>query len=139
MLNRLNKYKPYIYLALLIPFSLVGLYILYNNAPMESSIYPSCPSFVLTGLHCPGCGTARALHSMVHFDFIKAIDFNPLTVFFTPIIAYSILSYFVKEFTGKKLLKPFNSARSMLIVLVVVILFTVLRNIPLYPFTILAP
>lgn len=133
------KYKPFIYLTILIPFSILGIYLLYNNSPLQSSIYPSCPVYSLAKLHCPGCGTARALHDLVHFRLLEAIDHNPMTIFFTPIIIYSIGAYFVREFFGKRLPEPFKRARSVRILLVVIIVFTILRNIPYSPFTILAP
>ena len=31
--------------------------------PSETWFFPHCPFFALTGLKCPGCGTARAFHA----------------------------------------------------------------------------
>lgn len=41
------------------------------------AVYPRCPVKWLTGLDCPGCGSARALHSLLHGEFAKALAYNP--------------------------------------------------------------
>ena len=50
------------YIALGILASL-GVAMLYTFDPRNGNAYPVCPFFGLTGYHCPGCGTLRALTS----------------------------------------------------------------------------
>lgn len=46
--------------------------------PVEGpAIYPRCPIKWLTGWDCPGCGSARALHSLLHGHIAEALAFNP--------------------------------------------------------------
>jgi Protein of unknown function (DUF2752) len=42
--------------------------------------YPRCPFLSLTGLPCPGCGSLRALHDLVHGDLPSALGHNALFV-----------------------------------------------------------
>ncbi len=89
---------------------------------------PKCMFHRMTGLYCPGCGATRALSAMLHGD-VKASLHNNLLLF--PLLAL-IVFLLVKPQTSLK--RPFAIA-----VLAVVLVFTVLRNIPVAPFTYLAP
>ncbi len=59
--------------ALLLPFGIAALFCL---DPVETPFFPRCPLHALTGLQCPGCGTARALHAALHGRFAEALRFN---------------------------------------------------------------
>jgi hypothetical protein len=89
---------------------------------------PKCMFHQLTGLYCPGCGATRALSAMLHGD-VKASLHNNLLLF--PLLAL-IVYLIVKPQASLK--RPF-----MIAVLAVILAFTVLRNIPVAPFTCLAP
>ena len=89
---------------------------------------PKCMFHQLTGLYCPGCGATRALSAMLHGD-IKASLHNNALLF--PLLA-SIAFMIVKP--GISIKRPVAIA-----ILAVVLLFTILRNIPVAPFTYLAP
>lgn len=53
------------------------LAVLFVFDPMTAGFYPRCPSKVLTGYDCPGCGTLRACHAILHGDIVAAWGFNP--------------------------------------------------------------
>ena len=53
------------------------LCILYLFDPETCTFYPRCPFFVLTGWQCPGCGALRAVHHVLHGNFVAAFIFNP--------------------------------------------------------------
>ncbi len=89
---------------------------------------PKCMFHKMTGLYCPGCGATRALSAMLHGD-VKASLHNNLLLF--PLLAL-IVFLLVKPQTTIK--RPFAIA-----IAAVVLAFTVLRNIPVAPFTYLAP
>ena len=42
------------------------------RSPHQPGHYPPCPVAALTGLHCPGCGTLRGLHALLHGDLLQA-------------------------------------------------------------------
>ena len=48
---------------------------------------PRCPSKLITGYDCPGCGTQRALHALLHGDIAGAWRFNPYLFFAVPFLA----------------------------------------------------
>ena len=55
--------------------------------PSTAGFFPRCPMFALTGLQCPGCGTTRALHALLHGDVATAFSFNPFTLFLLALVA----------------------------------------------------
>ena len=54
--------------------------------PETSAIFPRCPFLVLTGLKCPGCGSQRGLHALLHGVVPAAFHYNALMVLSLPII-----------------------------------------------------
>lgn len=56
----------------------VGGWVLYTFPPTDSPFYPQCVFHALTGLDCPGCGTTRALHHLLHGRIGEAFAFNPM-------------------------------------------------------------
>jgi hypothetical protein len=107
--------------------------------PVGSKFYPPCPFNFLTGFYCPGCGTLRALHQLLHGNVFAAIKLNALTVFFVPFLGYSFVSYIAAGIKSWSLPKVFIPAAFIWVLLGVVILFGILRNIPMEPFSFLAP
>ena len=92
--------------------------VLFRYNPEEVPFFPRCPVFMLTGLKCPGCGTARALHCLLHGEVTQAIAFNPILALAFPLL-------------GLLLLFP-NLAHSTSLcwgVFAVVVFHTVLRNV----------
>ena len=63
----------------------VGL-IYFNFDPANCKFFPQCPFLLLTGLRCPGCGSQRAIHSLLHLDIIMAFKYNALLVISLPVI-----------------------------------------------------
>ena len=49
-----------------------------QNNPYETQIWAPCPILTLTGWQCPGCGSTRALYSLLHGDPVRAFSMNPL-------------------------------------------------------------
>ena len=56
----------------------IGVAILYRFDPATAHFYPRCVFHALTGLQCPGCGTTRALHHLLHGDVAGAFHLNAM-------------------------------------------------------------
>ena len=54
--------------------------------PAETAWMPKCPVYVISGYSCPGCGTQRALHSLLNGDITGAFRANALLFLFIPLI-----------------------------------------------------
>jgi hypothetical protein len=97
--------------------------------PTRVGIFPPCPLHELTGLWCPGCGSTRALHQLLHGHFMMAARFNPLAISLLPLVGYLAVR------PERAILNPVW----IWMLLGIVVLFGILRNIPVYPLTMLAP
>ena len=100
--------------------------------------YPSCPMHHFTGFYCPGCGSTRTISELSHLNFLVAWKYNKLLILFLPYLIYRYLCYGAICFGIWERKKP-ESPFFIWFIFVVIMVYWVLRNIPLYPFTLLAP
>lgn len=61
-------------------------YVYYSFNPSLYAFFPPCPFRTLTGLPCPGCGSQRAIHCLLHLDVVGAFRQNALLVLSLPIV-----------------------------------------------------
>lgn len=102
--------------------------------------FPTCPFHSLTGLYCPGCGSQRAVSSLLHAEFLQAIHYNLMLVLTLPLVVYSAVVFTLNTFRQKQMVQAiFYSPVFAKALLVVLVCFGLLRNLPFYPFTLLAP
>jgi len=107
--------------------------------PATSGIFPPCPIRYLTGLYCPGCGSLRAMHALLHGELARAWAMNPLMIVMLPVVTYGLVSAALLELRGNGLPEIMLPAKWIRAFCVVVVLYAVARNLPLYPFDLLAP
>jgi len=107
--------------------------------PATSGVFPPCPVRYLTGWYCPGCGSLRAIHQLLHGNLQAAWAMNPLAVILLPFLLYGLASHVLLEFRGRGLPQTFLPAVWIRALCVVIILFGVARNLPLHPLNLLAP
>jgi hypothetical protein len=116
-----------------------GLSVIYLLDPSSSDLYPPYPFLALTGFYCPGCGTLRALHQLTLGHAVTALDLNPLMVLLLPLVAYFLASQAMLAVTGRPLRKFFVRPALIWTLLGIIFVYWLLRNLPGYPFTLLAP
>jgi hypothetical protein len=83
-------------LRAVVPLGMValGVAVLLRFPPEEYAFYPACPVYRYLHLRCPGCGTTRALASLLHGDMGEALRLNALTTLLMPLAAvYAALCY----------------------------------------------
>ena len=131
-----NRILVVLFAAVLFP---VGAALLYGYAPGEHTFYPRCMFFWATGLHCPGCGGTRCVHALLHLDFAQALAYNPLLVVFSPLLIGALFCSGYTMWTGKRVGSYRTPGWAVAILLGVLIAYWILRNIPGYPFELLAP
>jgi hypothetical protein len=113
---------------------LLGAVYVFAFEPGKTGIFPPCVFRQLTGLQCPGCGSTRALHQLLHGHLVAAFTFNPLFVIATPLLLYVLLKYTTLSFRGITPKPNALPARYIYLIFVVIVSFWILRNTPLYPF-----
>lgn len=118
--------------------ALCGAVYLYFHDPYS---YPlPCLFYLATGFYCPGCGSGRACYSILHLRFADAFCYNPLMTILLPLIGLYIAARAVDwVITGGDHIDRKLSVNVLVGILVVVLVYGILRNIPIFPFTLLAP
>jgi hypothetical protein len=102
--------------------------LLYWFDPAETHFFPPCAFHAMTGLYCPGCGSTRAVHHLLHGDLAGAFSMNPLMVVTAPVL---ILLFLRKNWA----MRPWVAWTAFAVLL----LYGVSRNIQTWPFILLAP
>jgi hypothetical protein len=132
----IEKYLRFLSISVAI---IVATVVLYCFDPATAEIYPSSPFRALTGLFCPGCGTLRGLHQLLKGNFWTAFDFNPLAILSLPFLIYSYVRYAIKTLFGRSLPTFFIPSKWIWLLLKAIVVYWLLRNIPIAPFSFLAP
>lgn len=111
-----------------------GAVYLFSFEPGKTGFFPLCPFRLFTGFTCPGCGTTRAAHQLLHGHIEAAFMLNPLFVISLPFLLFAFLRYSRFAFHGK--LPPPNSlaAPYLYLIFFVVVSFWIFRNTHFYPF-----
>jgi hypothetical protein len=98
--------------------------------PNSTYWFVKCPFKAVFGLQCPGCGSQRAVFALLHGNWKAAFALNPIFVLAIPYIGLGFLSDLTKENTfGIWIRKHLFGAIALRICMVVVLVFTVLRNV----------
>ena len=115
-----------------------GLVVLYFFNPIEHAFYPACQFYKLTHLHCPGCGSLRASHQLMHGHVSAAFQSNPLLIVSIPAFAWFAFRKLRRSTNHSASQTPIRPAVAWTI-FAVVTLFGVLRNLPHPAFAWMAP
>lgn len=111
------------------------LLVVYLVDPATTDWYPVCPSRVFLHFYCPGCGTLRATHRLLHGDLSGALSMNSALVLALPFLIHGLWS----SATGRAAPRWSTSPGSGWAILAALLIYTVLRNLPWEPFIWLAP
>ena len=90
--------------------------------------FPKCPFTTLTGWKCPGCGSQRALHQLLHGDIVQAWHYNAGLVVGLPLAA----TFFVaekKRTEWHKFYMAVNHPAVLLTLFVAIVLWWIGRNV----------
>lgn len=112
----------------------VGAAYLFIFEPGKTGFFPACPFRAITGFTCPGCGSTRGLHRLLHGDVVAAFELNPLLVVSLPFLLYALLRYTNASVRGRPFHPHRLDAKYIWALLVVILSFWVFRNTPFYPF-----
>ena len=101
---------------------------------------PECLFHRWTGLACPGCGMTRATHAALHGRLGVAFRFNPLGMIVVPacvvFVGMRIPAWLRND---PQPLRCRIGACGVGWILVLVLGYWILRNFPVWPFTLLTP
>jgi hypothetical protein len=106
--------------------------------PGHFHFYPLCLFHTTTGLLCPGCGSLRALHQLLHGHPMTAFHCNPLLLLSLPFVLWYASARMHRKLKGLPTARMVHPAGFWLF-LAVALIFGVVRNLPGEPFVWLRP
>jgi hypothetical protein len=105
-----------------------GFWLLKQINPTSTTFFPQCPWYAITGLHCPGCGSTRAMHALLNGRWEQAFLYNPILLIVIPAVGHLVLSPQLRSRTWVA-----TSSWTLLLS------YAVIRNLPYWPFSVLSP
>jgi hypothetical protein len=110
--------------------------VLFVFDPSQHPFFPVCAFHRMTGLLCPGCGSLRAMHQLLHGHLATAFRFNPLLMICLPFVGWVGLRLVTRQVKGEPAAFTFQ-ARWIWLFLAATVVFTVWRNVPGSAFAVL--
>ena len=124
------KYKKPLIITVTAFFVATVMIIFFYIDPNVYPIFPKCPFLMVTGLECPGCGSQRSFHQLLHLNIANAFRQNPIVVLYIP---YMLLGLYIEYIGGKdkfpRIRKVLYGKEAAIIILISIILFWIGRNI----------
>ncbi|MFT4031696.1 MAG: DUF2752 domain-containing protein [Siphonobacter sp.] len=121
---------------------LAAAFLYYQFNPATVHFFPPCMFRKLTGLHCPGCGAQRALHQLMHGNIREAFRYNALLMLAIPYVSLGfVLDIWnqTKGFGYERMPAIYRRKEVIMGIAILICLFWIFRNIPIEPFSWLAP
>jgi len=109
------------------------VFIFWRFDPNDKKFFPTCPFYYLTGYRCIGCGSQRAIHSLLNLNLHEAIKDNLLVVISIPYLISGFVFDSIKQPSMKilKWRKILFGTKAIIIILIILLSFWVLRNLPI--------
>ncbi len=119
--------RTLVIIVVLAALLVIGL-IYYVLDPSASTVFPRCTFLSLTGYKCPGCGTQRAVHALLHGNVADAFKYN---AFLLVAIPWIILCLFAesRRVRNPRLYSRLNAPLLIWLFLAMLLLWWLLRNI----------
>lgn len=108
---------------------LAAVAVVFAFAPDRYVFYPRCALYSLTGLQCPGCGSLRALHQLLHGNFGLAFQLNPLLIVLTPVLGLVFVWRSARAKFGYPVASLFEKPLWLWVIFVIALAFAIGRNL----------
>lgn len=96
--------------------------------PSQSRLFPRCAFLSMTGLKCPGCGSQRAIHALLHGDVAAAWHYNAMLLIALPWLAVYLFAEAIRT-RRPALYARLNAPWLILALLIAILAWWMLRNI----------
>ena len=80
--------------------SIAGIAVLFFFDPATAGFYPPCLFKTMFGAPCPGCGSLRAMHQLLHGNVAAAWSLNPTLMIVGPLAAAIGLFAFLRRLSS---------------------------------------
>ncbi len=98
-------------------------------------LLPVCPTRVLLGTDCPGCGSLRMLHAVLHGDVFSALRYNALGLIALGLLIWAFGAWTCGRLVDRHIRSWQHYRWSPTVALILTALWFVVRNLNFWPFT----
>ena len=124
----IRKFDRRAIVAVVVAAVAIALLLFYALVDVDSGLMPRCPIKELTGFDCPGCGSQRMIHALLHGDFAGAWRQNPFLIVMIPVmLAALVAELWRKRFP--RLNRVILSPASIAVIIAATAIWTICRNI----------
>ena len=124
------KNKKRLLITIAIILTAILLLIFFYIDPTIYPFFPKCPFKVATGFECPGCGSQRAFHQLLHLNVAAAFRHNPLIVLYGPYVLVGLYFEYLGGKSKHRRIQTFLFGKqAAVIILISIIIFWIGRNI----------
>lgn len=109
---------------------LVGGVVLYLYRP-EILPIPRCPFLQLTGWQCPGCGSLRGIHALLHGDIGRVLQLNVMLIPGLIYFAFLVLLELTRphNLRAERLYRRFSGRTASWIIFAIIVAWGIGRNL----------
>lgn len=104
------------------------------NPTDPDNVLPTCPTKLLFGVTCPGCGSLRMAYSLMHRDLGAAAHYNALTLVMLPLFVLGWVTWTMSRWRGYTVRSWQHWRWTPAVFTAVYAVWFVIRNIPVEPF-----
>lgn len=122
----MNKRRALIIITAVVAILAAIVYFYFD--PSSSKLFPRCLFLETTGVKCPGCGSQRAVHALLHGQVGEAWHYNAMLVVAIPLIGFYLLVSVLQE-RWQRLYRVLFSRVVLLSLVGLIVLWWVLRNV----------
>ena len=122
----MNKRRALIIITAVV--AIVAAIVYFYFDPSSSRLFPRCLFLETTGVKCPGCGSQRAVHALLHGQVGAAWHYNAMLVVGIPLIVFYLLVSVMQE-RWQRLYRVLFSRVVLLSLVGLIMLWLVLRNV----------
>lgn len=121
-------------IILLLLIIIIPLYFIYFT---NIGLVIKCPIHSILHIYCPGCGLTRMIKSILELNFYQAFRYNPLLFILFPFILVLLIDKYINWLKSSKnyLYKRINP-KVYNILLIIILIYFILRNIPMFKYLI---
>lgn len=95
----------------------------------SDNIFPRCPFLSITGWECPGCGSQRAVHALLHGDIAAVWHLNAALFLFVPVLVVLFVAEVIGVRRAPRFYNAVNSRYVIWTTAVVIVLWWIVRNL----------
>ena len=93
----------------------------------SDTFFPRCPFLTVTGFQCPGCGSQRAIHALLHGDVVSAWHYNAMLLIFIPFIILLLIAETCR-IGNPRFYRAVNNSYTIWISAIILVAWGIFRN-----------